>query len=177
MPPRAHAPFLAAASIACAHLGLLVPCASTAEALAGPDAALAPPPAIETGGMPPVPADLAERLLPYSEVRSARFVEFSPDGKSLLVSTRFGDAAQLHLVHAREGRREQITFEAEPVGGGAFVPRDPDGRLLFSMSRGARTSSSSTPRRPSRSSSRSSRRAASSGAPPTSRSTTRGSRS
>lgn len=95
-----------------------------------------PPPSIEAEGMTPIPAELAARLRPYAEVRSARFVDFSPDGKSLLISTRFGDAAQLHLVHAPEGRREQITFEAEPVGSGAFIPRDPERRLLFSLSKG-----------------------------------------
>ena len=46
--------------------------------------------------------------------RSASFRDFLPDG-SMLVSTRFGDAEQIHRVERPLATREQITFEAEPI--------------------------------------------------------------
>ena len=59
-----------------------------------------------------------ERLRQYQHVRSAAFRGWSPDGKGILIATRFGDTAQLHRVY-RTGRpaREEITFFNEPVDG------------------------------------------------------------
>src|SRR5262245_48910556 len=68
------------------------------------------PPAIVTQDVPAVPAELMERLRQYQAVRSAAFRGWSPDGKGILIATRFGDTAQLHRVYEPGGRREQITF-------------------------------------------------------------------
>ena len=91
-----------------------------------------PPPAVKIEGVPSIPAELSERLARYGQIRSATFEDFGPDG-SILVSTRFGDTAQLHLVPFPGGRREQITFEGEPVAGGIVVP---GGDVLFSKAKG-----------------------------------------
>jgi dipeptidyl aminopeptidase/acylaminoacyl peptidase len=91
-----------------------------------------PPPAVKAEGIPSLPAELRERLARYNAIRSAAFEDFGPDG-AILVSTRFGDTVQLHLVPSPGGRREQITFETEPVGGGLVVP---GGDVLFSKGRG-----------------------------------------
>ena len=76
-----------------------------------------PPPAVKAEGVPSIPAELNERLARYGQIRSAAFEDFGPDG-SVLVSTRFGDTVQLHLVPFPGGRREQLTFESDPVAGG-----------------------------------------------------------
>jgi dipeptidyl aminopeptidase/acylaminoacyl peptidase len=91
-----------------------------------------PPPAVKMEGVPSIPAELNERLVRYGQIRSAVFEDFGPDG-SVLVSTRFGDTVQLHLVPFPGGRREQITFESEPVAGGLALP---GGDVLFSKARG-----------------------------------------
>ncbi len=91
-----------------------------------------PPPAVKAEGVPSLPAELRERLARYGQIRSAAFEDFGPDG-SILVSTRFGETTQLHLVPVPGGRREQITFENEPIAGGLAVP---GGDVLFSKARG-----------------------------------------
>jgi dipeptidyl aminopeptidase/acylaminoacyl peptidase len=93
------------------------------------------PPAISTRDVPVVPAELSERLRQYQNTRSAAFRGWSPDGKGILIATRFADTAQLHRVYEPGGRREQVTFFNEPVDGG-FIPKANDGALLVTMSRG-----------------------------------------
>jgi dipeptidyl aminopeptidase/acylaminoacyl peptidase len=84
---------------------------------------LAPKPAaLVADGMPPVPADLAAATRPYMENRGAGFSGWHPTDKSMLIGTRFGNTAQLHRVGMPMGARKQLTFEAEPVGGGSWAP-------------------------------------------------------
>src|SRR5258705_4974959 len=84
------------------------------------------PPAIATQDVPVVPTELMERLRQYQAVRSAAFRGWSPDGKGILIATRFGDTPQLHRVYEPGGRREQITFFNEPADG-SFIPVAADG--------------------------------------------------
>jgi dipeptidyl aminopeptidase/acylaminoacyl peptidase len=93
------------------------------------------PPAIATENVPVVPPELVERLTQYQNIRAAAFRGWSPDGKGMLVATRFGDTAQLHRVYEPGGRREQITFFREPVDG-SFIPEASDGAILLTMSQG-----------------------------------------
>jgi dipeptidyl aminopeptidase/acylaminoacyl peptidase len=76
-----------------------------------------------------------ERLAQYQNVRTAAFAGWSPDGRGMLISTRFGNAAQLHRVYEPGGRREQVTFFEEPTGG-RFIPGANSHALLASMSAG-----------------------------------------
>jgi dipeptidyl aminopeptidase/acylaminoacyl peptidase len=107
-------------------------CGTPPPAPAAPKAAGVPP-AIDVEGVPEVPRELAARLAQYQAARGASFEDFGPDG-SILVSTRFGETSQLHVVPFPGGRREQITFFEEPVSNGAFIPGTSD--VLFSMGRG-----------------------------------------
>jgi dipeptidyl aminopeptidase/acylaminoacyl peptidase len=93
------------------------------------------PPAIVTRSVPIVPAEIEERLRQYQNTRTAVFHGWSPDGKGLLIGTRFGNTAQLHRVYEPGGRRDQITFFDEPARG-RFIPQAADGALLISMSEG-----------------------------------------
>ncbi|MGH7138154.1 MAG: alpha/beta fold hydrolase [Pirellulales bacterium] len=93
------------------------------------------PPAIATHDVPVVPRELIDRLRQYQNMREASFAGWSPDGDGMLVSTRFGNATQLHRVYMPGGRREQITFFDEPVSG-RFVPTVRDGAVLATMSQG-----------------------------------------
>lgn len=75
------------------------------------------PAAIVADGAPPVPVALAAKTRPYMEFRTASFAGWNVADKSMLISTRFGDVAQLHRVAAPMMDRRQISFEAEPVRG------------------------------------------------------------
>jgi dipeptidyl aminopeptidase/acylaminoacyl peptidase len=107
-------------------------CPSTSTASA--DAAPAPAPARAEGvvddgvvrldGTPEVPEALHARLQQYLETRSATVQEMSDDGRAMLLTTRFADTAQLHLVSMPMGARRQLTFSSEPVYGAAFYPND-----------------------------------------------------
>jgi dipeptidyl aminopeptidase/acylaminoacyl peptidase len=93
------------------------------------------PPAIQTQDVPVVPAAFVARLARYQNMRAAGFAGWSPDGKGILVQTRFANATQLHRVYEPGGRREQITFESEPVAG-SFIPKSEDGAILLAMDTG-----------------------------------------
>lgn len=71
--------------------------------------------------IPDAPADLALRLDDYLAARQATPLGWSPAGE-LLVSTRFGDAEQLHRVESPGGERRQITFGGEPITEAAYSP-------------------------------------------------------
>jgi dipeptidyl aminopeptidase/acylaminoacyl peptidase len=71
--------------------------------------------------IPAAPADLAEKLDGYLHARQATPLGWSPTGQ-LLISTRFGDVDQLHLVEQAGGARRQLTFLNEPVTEAAFSP-------------------------------------------------------
>lgn len=84
------------------------------------------PAALIADGIPEVPAELAAETRPYMEFRTAGFVGWHPTDKSMIISTRFGNTAQLHRVAMPMGARKQITFEAEPIGGGGWAPKKGD---------------------------------------------------
>jgi dipeptidyl aminopeptidase/acylaminoacyl peptidase len=86
-------------------------------------------------GAPPIPEALSARLLRYLEARSASLASISDDGRSLLVLTRLGQAAQVHRVDLPLGARTQVTFESEPVRLAAFVPRG-KGAFVFARDTG-----------------------------------------
>lgn len=78
---------------------------------------VAKPAALTADGMPAVPDTLAAASRPYMESRSAGFGGWNTRDRSMLVSTRFGNVAQLHKVSTPLGMRRQISFEIEPLGG------------------------------------------------------------
>ncbi len=78
--------------------------------------------------IPEAPADLAEKLDGYLNARQATPLGWSPKGQ-LLITTRFGDVDQLHLVEQAGGARRQLTFLRDPITSAAFSP-DP-GRAAY----------------------------------------------
>jgi dipeptidyl aminopeptidase/acylaminoacyl peptidase len=71
--------------------------------------------------IPDAPAELADAVDGYLSARQATPLSWSPKGQ-LLISTRFGDAEQLHLVEQAAGERRQLTFLREPITEAAFSP-------------------------------------------------------
>ena len=72
------------------------------------------PQAMQLDGIPPLPDDLAGPLEKYQNVRGARLIGWVGD-QGLLITTRFSETPQLHLVRQPGGSRIQLTFADDPV--------------------------------------------------------------
>lgn len=98
-------------------------------AVARQPAPSAPPPSIRptdnliVEGIPEIPAVLADEVRRYTEARSAAFVGWHPAKVEMLISTRFGNTAQIHEVRTPGGARRQLTFFAEPIGAADWDPK------------------------------------------------------
>ncbi len=84
------------------------------------------PAALVADGIPPIPAKLAVKTRPYMEFRTAGFSGWHPTDKSMLISTRFANTAQVHRVAAPMADRKQLSFEVEPVPGASWAPKRGD---------------------------------------------------
>lgn len=76
--------------------------------------------------IPPIPAALREATRPYMEYRTAAFASWNPQRREMLISTRFGNVPQLHLVKMPGGARKQLTFFDDRVSDGSFRPKSGD---------------------------------------------------
>ncbi len=84
--------------------------------------------------VPPIPAELRERLERYQRLTSFRMLDWSRDGKSPLVRSRMGDVAQVQSVAKRGAEAVALTRLANPV---REVTRQHRGDLLaFTMNEG-----------------------------------------
>lgn len=81
-------------------------------------------------GIPPVPDRTTQRLAQYLNSRGASLQDWSPGG-GIVISTRFGNTSQLHLVDRPLGARRQLTFFDEPVRAAAVSPDHASLQLLF----------------------------------------------
>src|SRR5215216_2190208 len=70
-----------------------------------------------TDGIPPVPAELAEKVGRYTEFRAAGLASWHPTKREMLVSTRFGQSSQVHRIRMPGGARYQLTFFPDGVRG------------------------------------------------------------
>lgn len=73
-------------------------------------------------GVPEIPQQIVDRMQQYQNTRSASLQDWLPGGDGILISTRFAETNQLHLVKTPGGARQQITFFDEPVGGATVNP-------------------------------------------------------
>jgi dipeptidyl aminopeptidase/acylaminoacyl peptidase len=74
-------------------------------------------------GIPPIPAEIAAEVARYTESRAAGFSDWHPTKKEMLISTRFANTPQIHLVKFPGGARKQMTFFNEPIGFATWEPR------------------------------------------------------
>jgi dipeptidyl aminopeptidase/acylaminoacyl peptidase len=77
--------------------------------------------------IPAIPESLPPILSRYQDIRTARFVGWAHDSKSIFIKTQPGHVTQLHHVTTPGGARHQLTFGEEPVG---EVLMQPNGKLL-----------------------------------------------
>src|SRR5712692_7908971 len=73
-------------------------------------------------GIPSIPTSIAGAVGRYTEFRSAVLTSWHPVKHEMLISTRFADVPQVHLVKMPGGDRTQLTFFPERVAGGSFQP-------------------------------------------------------
>lgn len=85
-------------------------------------ATIVPPDSVTADGIPPIPRSIVADVSRYTNFRPSTFQDWDPRTRQVLLTTRFGDTNQLHLVDHPGGARQQITFLDEPVAGGAFTP-------------------------------------------------------
>ncbi len=86
-------------------------------------------------GVPPLPSALPAEVGRYLEFRTAGIQDWHPHRREMLVTTRFAEAAQLHVVAAPGRARRQLTFLPEPVSGGSYDPQA-GAFLVFSQDTG-----------------------------------------
>ena len=86
-------------------------------------------------GVPAITPELRRDVARYLEFRAAAFQSWHPIRREMLITTRFADTPQLHLVKTPGGARKQVTFGTEPVGGGRFRPKAGD-YIVYSQDSG-----------------------------------------
>ncbi len=86
--------------------------------------ALTVPDNLVIDGVPGIPAALPADVRRYTEARAGSLSDWHPIRREMLISTRFGNTAQVHVVRMPLGARTQLTFFDEPVGGASFDPKD-----------------------------------------------------
>lgn len=74
-------------------------------------------------GVPAIPTSLAEGVARYTEFRSAALLSWHPTQREMLISTRFGDTPQVHMVKMPGGARTQMTFFRERISGASYRPK------------------------------------------------------
>jgi len=100
---------------------------------------IAIPANLHADGFPPIPAAIAEESASFDEFRTAALLDWHPSRREMIISTRFGDTAQIHSVVTPGGARTQLTFfpdrvidaQYSPVSGDTFVLRKDTGGAEF----------------------------------------------
>jgi hypothetical protein len=90
--------------------------------LAAQNKTIAPTDNLVVDGIPAIPASLADEVRRYTESRPANFADWHPTRREMLISTRFGNTAQVHHVKTPGAARTQLTFFSEPIDGASFEP-------------------------------------------------------
>ena len=110
---------------------LLAPVALGQTAPAASAPAVPKPDSLVAEGVPAIPASLADEVGRYTEFRSASFTGWHPTRREMLITTRFGNVAQAHLVKLPGGARTQMTFSPDRVRSPRFDPTTGDS-FIFS---------------------------------------------
>lgn len=89
-----------------------------------------------TENIPEIPSKVHKRLHYYHRIRAASFADWCPKYGGMLVSTRFGESAQVHYVDTPRGARKQLTFFEEPISAASVCPNPDEDGFLFSKDEG-----------------------------------------
>lgn len=97
-----------------------------APVLISQERTIAPNENLVAEGIPKIPAAIADAAGRYGDFRTASLADWHPVRREMLISTRFADTAQLHLVKAPGGARRQLTFFGDAVSSGHYHPQGGD---------------------------------------------------
>ncbi|MBI3715143.1 MAG: S9 family peptidase [Betaproteobacteria bacterium] len=86
-------------------------------------------------GIPPIPAEFADKVRAFGSFSAASMVTWHPSGESMLIRTRQKSTSQLFLLAKPGTRPEPLTDLAEAVSGGTFQPGKGE-YILFEMGSG-----------------------------------------
>ncbi|MBC8120718.1 MAG: S9 family peptidase, partial [Gemmatimonadaceae bacterium] len=81
----------------------------TSPAYPAPNDTVAPNENLVADGIPPIPRSLAEAVGRYTVFRTAGLLSWHPAKREMLISTRFANTAQVHMVKFPLGQRKQMT--------------------------------------------------------------------
>jgi dipeptidyl aminopeptidase/acylaminoacyl peptidase len=90
------------------------------------DSFASPPENLVMEGVARVPTPLVDMAGAYNTTRTATFMDWNPTKREMLITTRFADTPQLHLVGMPGGARRQLTFFPDGVSNARFEPGDGD---------------------------------------------------
>jgi hypothetical protein len=116
-------------------LSLCISCTVLASSVFAQSDVVVPGDNLVTEGISPIPASLAANVDRYTDFRAAAFADWNPTRREMLITTRFGDAAQTHLVRMPGGARTQLTFFKDPAVVSSFQPTRGD-YFLFNKDTG-----------------------------------------
>jgi len=88
------------------------------------EASLSPGKNLIVDGIPPISTGIQEEAGKYTESRGATFVDWHPQHREMLISTRFANTPQVHHLQFPGGARRQLTFFSEPIASASWEPRE-----------------------------------------------------
>lgn len=97
-------------------------CLFLAAALSAQTAEVVPNENLVVDGIPKIPVSMAVSVDRYSNFRSANFSSWHPTRREMLISTRFADVPEVHLVQMPGGARSQLTFYSDAVTSAQYEP-------------------------------------------------------
>jgi len=74
-------------------------------------------------GIPPLSVETAKKSAPYTEFRPSRLTAWHPTKREILISTRLGNANQIHRVTEPGAKPEPVTDFKDPVVNASYQPR------------------------------------------------------
>jgi dipeptidyl aminopeptidase/acylaminoacyl peptidase len=89
---------------------------------AGPSDIVNPNENLVVEGIPAISSSLVASVERYSNFRWASLQDWNPLRREILITTRFADTNQLHMVKMPAGARTQLTFFSEPVSEARYQP-------------------------------------------------------
>lgn len=92
---------------------------------------VAPPAALVLDGVPPVPAELAQKLHPYNEFHTHHLLSWHPTKREMLVARRLTATIQVHRVPDPGAPPEPITDFADTVNDAIYPPTTDDYFVLM----------------------------------------------
>ena len=103
-------------------LALLLLLSATCTLVVAQDDMISPADNLVVEGIPKIPSSLAEEINRYTEFRFAGLSNWHPTKREMLISTRFANTEQIHLVKFPGGARTQLTFFRDSVNGASYQP-------------------------------------------------------